>query len=750
MLNYVRSYKKSPVSLRDLSKGQRAIIVAVTVLSFALQGIFLTTVDSIYREKEMNEAQSYAQIISSSVSYNIDKAIIVAKTVKSFYQLYGTDLGSNFNSICDSLTADNPAISAVYVAPQGVITLAYPYESKYQLIGQDAFLSLMYKDYAETALSKLRTTIAGPFNLVAGGQGFVIFEPVYANGRFDSFIIVSIEKNQFVKEVNRIACLNIVGNKDANPRNEFKKDFSEITGYKYGIWKIKESGKKQDDSNNFLVEDEGFLFKDGKGAISRKVVVPPISVPNDYWQLAIVPVKKHNFFIDCIWEILISFLIIIIVIITTVIRQYETCKKQYNFEHDSLTGLYTRSAFYRRCRKLLRDNPDASFDILICDVANFKVLNSIYGHEKCDELLSYIASVFSSGIKDAVCGRYGGDQFILFFNSKYNNGSDSLLQKSHILVENAPLKHFQMKYGFYGSVDRSLPVNLMSDRALTAVKSIAHKDLTIATFDGPVSKRHYQEHLLESTFETAMQNGDFKVWYQPKFDAKTEKIIGAEALVRWIRADGTIVSPADFIYVFEDDGLIVHLDKYVFNEVCEKIQYWSEKGKKIVPISVNVSRTTLHHPGIIQEYSEIVKRTGLSMEKLSLEITESTTFANIQIKSLLEELKVTGFKIDMDDFGSGSSSLASLNMLPFDVLKMDKSLIDYIGTADGDELVRHTIELAHFKKIPVIAEGVEKKEQLDFLRTLNCDYIQGYYYSAPLCYDDFIKLLAELDKEGRV
>ena len=158
-------------------------------------------------------------------------------------------------------------------------------------------------------------------------------------------------------------------------------------------------------------------------------------------------------------------------------------------------------------------------------------------------------------------------------------------------------------------------------------------------------------------------------------------------------------------------------------------------------MSINVSRACLHHSGLIQKYKEIIKNNSILPDYVPLELTETYESSNLKLKELTATLKQEGFKIHMDDFGTGLSSLSCLNLLPFDVIKLDKSLIDFIGNDGGDEILRHTIELAHFKKMNVVAEGVETEEQLDFLRKLHCDIIQGYYFSKPRPYDDFIQFI---------
>ena len=218
-------------------------------------------------------------------------------------------------------------------------------------------------------------------------------------------------------------------------------------------------------------------------------------------------------------------------------------------------------------------------------------------------------------------------------------------------------------------------------------------------------------------------------------------MVGAEALIRWRGKDGNLISPAEFIPLFETDGLIPILDEYVFKKVCEYQKMRLEKGKIIVPISVNLSRASMFKKDFIKNYAKIANDMGISRSCVPIEITESMAVKSSSVKSFAEELINEGFSLHMDDFGAGYSSLASLQILRFDVIKLDKSLIDFIGTQSGESLIKHTVAFAKESGMKVVAEGVEKKEQLDFLRKINCDYIQGFYFAAPMPQKEFDKLL---------
>lgn len=442
---------------------------------------------------------------------------------------------------------------------------------------------------------------------------------------------------------------------------------------------------------------------------------------------------------------------IVIKRISNLIQMKESVCTLNQIEIDDLTGLYTRQAFYHHVKQMLDAEPEENFDMAIVDVDDFKLINSIYGQKIGDKVLYHLAEYIGGFVDEGICGRYDGDKFAICAKRNPEHTREWLLAALDGVSKDAPIPHIEVSCGVYVDVDRQLTISTMCDRALLAAKSVkGDYEESYATYDGPVSKAHIRKKLFESQFHTAMEEEEFVVWYQPKFDSKTEDIVGAEALVRWQMKDGSFVSPGDFIPVFEDDGRIVKLDEYVFEKVCRCIKELIDQGYDVVPISVNISRASLHHQGTVERYKAIVEEVGIPSKYVPLELTESATVYNAQIQELLLDLKQAGFQLHLDDFGVGVSSLASFNILPLDVIKLDKTLIDLIGDAGGDELLKHTIELAHFKEMKVVAEGVEEKYQLEFLKGLDCDVIQGYYFSAPKNYEDVIALFRKMYAENRV
>ena len=324
---------------------------------------------------------------------------------------------------------------------------------------------------------------------------------------------------------------------------------------------------------------------------------------------------------------------------------------------------------------------------------------------------------------------------------------DLVEQRVRKITKEAPIPNLVIKYGMYQNADISQPLTIICDRAFTAMKSIKYSyERTVATYDGSMSQKHIREMMMENEFESAIEREEFVIWYQPKYDVKTERIEGAEALVRWKKSDGTMISPGEFIPLFERNGLIVRLDEYVFRKVCQIQRERMERGERVLPVSVNLSRATLHHEGIVERYAQIVYDSQVPFEAVPIELTETAALYSIQIQGLTEKMVDVGFLLHMDDFGSGYSSMTSLNVLPFRVLKLDKALIDFIGNSRGDQVIQHTIALAHGLGMKVLAEGVEVKEQVEFLRTMECDEIQGFYYARPLPLEVFSQLLDEEQK----
>lgn len=715
--------KISFFSFNKLSTGRKIIMIAGTVVGLIIIFILAFVDYRIRKDEAQGAAVTYAESVSSNIRVSLGNSVGTAEILADLYQEKSELFLDNFNGVSKCLLDDDSLISCIYLAPDGVVQYVYPtqYEDKY--LGFAILEDTNEAQNAQLAIDTNNTVISGPHEMISGEKGLIIRRPVFdENGDFVAFAGIVLDWNRLSDKITME-----IGSAEGK--------------YRYGVWK---------DDENYVSDEFGFLFRNTEDNVSRDLYVE-FGVLNDTWDLAIEPVGGWISKKILVRDVLIEVLILIIGMTCVYARMIRTTRNIFALQFDDLTGIYTRSAFYYYYDRMLKLNPGRDYDVVIADVENFKMINSIYGDTQADNLLKYLAGCYKIGTPGAVYARYGGDQFVCLLPSSDKENADDFIRKMEAVADEAPIHNVKINYGYYGHIDRNLSVSAVCDRALLAAKSIKHNyEKILATYQGAVAKEQERNQMLEAEFEQSLKNGEFKVWYQPKFETSSGKIVGAEALVRWERKNGEIIAPGTFIHLFEEDGQIGKLDAFVFKEVCTGIKIWMKQGYKVFPVSVNLSRSSLACDDMISTYNTIVKEVGLPTEYVPLELTESAAFHSRQIKEKTQELKGVGFVLHMDDFGSGFSSLASLNILPFDVVKLDRTLIDLIGDPGGNEILKHTIELAHFKKMTVVAEGVETEEQVDFLKKIGCDVLQGFYFSVPREYDDFIKYIGDEYRKGNI
>ena len=387
---------------------------------------------------------------------------------------------------------------------------------------------------------------------------------------------------------------------------------------------------------------------------------------------------------------------------------------------------------------------------MIVDIDNFRRINGIFGEEKGDEILKTLADFVREYTSDGLCARFGSDLFVGLKRSEGGDKKHRISEWMRQYVAQAPVPNLDLKCGIYQNVDRSLSIDKMYSRALLALKSIkGNHDRMVALFDGPVSQQLLKAQNYEMAFQNAIDQKEFVVYFQPKYDPFTDKIVGVEALVRWFH-EGKMIFPGDFLPVFESSGRISQLDEYIFRAVCEYQRDLKKMGKELIPISVNISRVSMHHADVVTRYKKIIEENGISPKDVPIEITESAAVEGKEIKVLADAFYEAGFLLHMDDFGSGRSSLNDLNVFHFDAVKFDKSLIDYIGDRDGELLLMYTMALGKELGLHLVAEGVEDKKQLEFLRENGCDVVQGYYYAKPMPIEEYEKKYSDTLEQNAV
>ena len=423
-----------------------------------------------------------------------------------------------------------------------------------------------------------------------------------------------------------------------------------------------------------------------------------------------------------------------------VIRLRESSVSLREIEKDSLTGLYTEQAFFHYSRRIMQFRSDKKMHVIIGRIKDFELIISIYGRKKANELLCYMASIYNKKFKYGLLAKKGKAPFLCLLSDDYKLDHQRMDNVINEFTENAPIKGIRIKYGIYKNIDKNLPITTICDYASMAAETVMEDyNHDYAYYTDELAQKRIYNQMIENCFTDALKNKEFMIYYQPKIDVITEKVIGAEALVRWQRTDGSMISPENFIPIYEKNGQIQKLDAYIFGQVCRLQKRILDESKKLLSVSVNLSRSSILCEEIVEQYTKIVRENDIPITCVPLEITESASVYGQKVVKVAERLLQSGFKLHIDDFGSGYSSMESLSRLPFSVLKIDKSLIDHICETRVEILVNHIIKLSKDLNMRVLAEGVETKEQLDILRKIKCDEIQGFYYARPMPEVEFVE-----------
>ncbi len=431
--------------------------------------------------------------------------------------------------------------------------------------------------------------------------------------------------------------------------------------------------------------------------------------------------------------------------VASIINLRETAAVINMIQYDRLTGLYSKEFFYQRVKEILLQHPDRKYDILCSDIENFKLINDIFGIPAGDRLLCGVADMYTRLVGDkGICGRFNADQFACLLEHTAEYTDDMFIELGMEINSLSHAKNIVMKWGIYSIHDRGISVEQMCDRALLAANSIKGQyGKYCAAYDDQLRSRLLREQAITDGMEAALAEGQFEVYLQPKYRIKDDRLAGAEALVRWNHPEWGMQSPAYFIPLFEKNGFITKLDQYVWDRACAVLREWEDKGYPPLSVSVNVSRADIYNADIADILLNTIRRHRLPPSRLHLEITESAYTENpAQIIHTIGRLRELGFVIEMDDFGSGYSSLNMLNKMSIDILKLDMKFIQSETAKPVNQgILRFIMGLARWMNLGVVAEGVETREQLERLREIGCDYVQGYFFARPMPCGEFEALL---------
>lgn len=449
---------------------------------------------------------------------------------------------------------------------------------------------------------------------------------------------------------------------------------------------------------------------------------------------------------------LVALLVIAIAIVLFFVFNHRIKKKELaimndDLSKDSLTGLLNFQGFLIEARKKINKYPDITYFLIDFDVDSFSRYDALWGNEQGDMLLVTIAKILKQfTLKEYdICARVKSDHFLCLFH----RDSAAVLSQNIIYAvdknqKSVPNQTINLSFGIYEVVDPSMEIKDMLKKAEAAKISIKEdKEKTVAIYNDIIQNKQLADTMLTTSFSAAIKDNEFTPYFQPKVSAKTGEIMGAEALVRWKKKDGSILPPARFIDLFEKNGLIRQLDFYMLDKVCKRLNYEEHNNITPVPISVNFSRTNLFDSSFSSKVEEIVKKNNTNPNLIEIELSEASFLDGITLLSkAIDELHKLGVKVSIDDFGSGYSSLSMLNNMNFDIVKFDKGfLTDSITSERGMTIMRNLTSLVKNLNYEIVIEGVETKEQLDFINTNHCDYVQGYYFYKPMMAEDYDELL---------
>lgn len=565
--------------------------------------------------------------------------------------------------------------------------------------------------------------------------------------------------NDYLDGYGFVCIVNSEGERviDGSYSEEDYNPFESIDIYGQSIQEIRQAIKENTSGSSLMLEN-----KSGK---NLWVTYRPIGI-NDWYLMLAVPYS--HVIRNAIVLLFISLLVFMAAFIGTLAFSWylsylkrENSIALYRIAYmDSLTGLYNRDGFILHSTRIL-DNLSGRYAIVYIDLENFRSINELFGYDTGSELLVSIGKVINESIKDGeVAAREGGDKFIMLIQYR---SDDDISQRMELLIKEISGCGFNEKNHTLYSIIPNIGVYKLPripdteeldsymDRAEMAVSALKeNRQDGFAFFGNDIKDRLRFEAELENDMPSALEDRDFKVYVQPKYSAAEGKLAGGEALIRWQHKTKGFLTPDKFVPLFEKNGTITKLDMYVYDCICSNQARLVSEGYTPVPISVNQSRLHLYRSGYMESLKAVLDKYNLSADYVELEVTENIALSSGKVlKEAVEGWHRLGFKVSMDDFGSGESSLNLLKDIDIDVLKLDKMFFDEGYSSEKSKIIiKSIIDMAKQLNISTVAEGVDNEEQLDFLKEAGCDLIQGYLFGKPMPYEDFEVLFkSSVEKE---
>ena len=531
----------------------------------------------------------------------------------------------------------------------------------------------------------------------------------------------------------------ILSSNNKNSFNNFENIYDALVSANDKNTKVANSLKEK-----IINGEEGLLIYNNK--VDKTMYYLPLDV-NDWYILTVVPSTTINTSYNSIMLMTIMLIIgitglLIFLLITIILTNYVKNKRLYNLIYvDPITNGYSYTKFSNEV--LLRGDSHKKKALLALDLNNFKLVNTLFGYENSNKILKEITQLINKRCSNnGFSTRKMADHYLIYY--EYGNEDKLIHFIENLYQDICALKIFETDYmivpsiGVYTFTKLEESIESLENKAIIAWKNIKKDNYTYYDIfnDKVLSEMLENKKILDKLIK-AIDNDKLDVYYQPKYDTISKKIIGAEALLRFKDSDGTMISPAVFVPIAEESGFVTMIDDYVLKKVCIDINYLKEKGFEI-PISINLSRKKLENGNFVKKYLEIMKNLNVCVNDIEIEITEGTILSdNKAIKRSVKSLKKHGFNILVDDFGTGYSSISILKDLDIDEIKIDRSFI-IDNSEKGREIIKYVFNLALALNVKTTAEGVETEEQYNLVKSFKCNTIQGYYFSKPIPFNDFI------------
>lgn len=475
---------------------------------------------------------------------------------------------------------------------------------------------------------------------------------------------------------------------------------------------------------------------------------------NDWYIVSYVPQNVVNSSRNTVLTyifLMCFFLIVVFILFGVYIATQEKDKKKeidQMLYTDSITGGSSYAKFCMDAKKQLLKSK-AQFAYIVMDIDYFKLVNDYYGYEQGNKTLRFIYSLWKELLNENefVC-RIAADRFAVLMHCKSKDEVEKRVtefsRRCHKYYDGTTTDYILTpSIGIYLVEKGERNLQKLQTKAVMAKSLVkGNREEVFAFYSESLKQTLSDRKTLEDELELAIENKTLKIYFQPQVDAVTQKICGAEALVRWQKENGEFVPPDEFVSLAEERDLIKALDRLILEKACKHQAEWQKLGLPPIDFSVNLSQKSLNANEISEKCAKIAKNAGADINHIHLEITETTIFKNKKLFiKVLRQLRKSGFKILLDDFGTGYSSLMLLKSMPIDILKLDKSFIDNYGDARGEAIIECVIEMAKRLGIEVIAEGVETEEQYLYLRKLECNMIQGYLFGKPMTFEELQKIV---------